>query len=101
MGVEELVAFADEALAGLEHRRFDFDDVDVADALRARLRGHRLEGGAPGVDAPRGPAAARAATSRWRRSPTTPCTRCASPGTGRTSPTRQLRRTTPRRARSR
>ena len=35
MSVEALVAFADEALAGLEHRRFDFDVVGVADALRA------------------------------------------------------------------
>jgi GNAT superfamily N-acetyltransferase len=34
MGVEELVAVADEALAGLAHRRLDFDDVGVADALR-------------------------------------------------------------------
>jgi ribosomal protein S18 acetylase RimI-like enzyme len=34
MGVDALVAFADEALAGLAHRRMDFDVVDVADALR-------------------------------------------------------------------
>ena len=34
MSLEALVAFADEALAGLEHRRFDFDDVAAADALR-------------------------------------------------------------------
>ena len=34
MSLEELVAFADEALAGLAHRRFDFDVVAVADALR-------------------------------------------------------------------
>jgi ribosomal protein S18 acetylase RimI-like enzyme len=34
MSVPELQAFADEALAGLAHRRFDFDLVDVADSLR-------------------------------------------------------------------
>jgi GNAT superfamily N-acetyltransferase len=32
---EELVAFADEALAGLAHRRVDFDLVDAAQPLRA------------------------------------------------------------------
>jgi ribosomal protein S18 acetylase RimI-like enzyme len=35
MSVDELVAFADRALDGLAHRRFDFDDVAVGDALRA------------------------------------------------------------------
>jgi GNAT superfamily N-acetyltransferase len=34
MSVEELAAFADTALAGLIHRRLDFDDVGVADRLR-------------------------------------------------------------------
>jgi len=34
MSVEALVAVADEALAGLEHRRLDFDVVAAADALR-------------------------------------------------------------------
>jgi ribosomal protein S18 acetylase RimI-like enzyme len=34
MDVDALVAFADEALAGLEHRRLDFDLVDVAEPLR-------------------------------------------------------------------
>jgi ribosomal protein S18 acetylase RimI-like enzyme len=34
MSLEGLVAVADEALAGLEHRRFDFDDVAVAEPLR-------------------------------------------------------------------
>jgi ribosomal protein S18 acetylase RimI-like enzyme len=34
MSVEALVDVADEALAGLEHRRFDFDVVAAADALR-------------------------------------------------------------------
>jgi ribosomal protein S18 acetylase RimI-like enzyme len=35
MSVDELVAFADEALAGLGHRRFDFDVIDAAEPLRA------------------------------------------------------------------
>ena len=35
MGVDALVAFADEALAGLEHRRVDFDGADGAEPLRA------------------------------------------------------------------
>jgi ribosomal protein S18 acetylase RimI-like enzyme len=35
MGVEALVAVADEALAGLSHRRLDFDVADVAEPLRA------------------------------------------------------------------
>ena len=34
MSVDALVAFADEALAGLAHRRLTFDLVDTADALR-------------------------------------------------------------------
>jgi GNAT superfamily N-acetyltransferase len=34
MSVEELTAFADAALAGLAHRRLDFDLVDAAEALR-------------------------------------------------------------------
>jgi ribosomal protein S18 acetylase RimI-like enzyme len=34
MRLEALVAVADQALAGLEHRRFDFEVVAVADALR-------------------------------------------------------------------
>ena len=38
MSVDELVAFADEALAGLAHRRFDFDDAAVAEALRPGFR---------------------------------------------------------------
>ena len=33
--VDALVAVADDALAGLEHRRVDFDRADVADSLRA------------------------------------------------------------------
>ena len=35
MSVEALVTFADEALAGLEHRRVDFDLADAAEPLRA------------------------------------------------------------------
>ena len=35
MSVDALVAFADEALAGLAHRRVDFDLVDAAEPLRA------------------------------------------------------------------
>ncbi len=34
LGVEELQAFADHALAGLGHRRLDFDLVDAAEPLR-------------------------------------------------------------------
>jgi ribosomal protein S18 acetylase RimI-like enzyme len=34
MSAQELEAFADEALAGLVHRRLDFDLVEVADSLR-------------------------------------------------------------------
>jgi GNAT superfamily N-acetyltransferase len=37
MSVEALVAFADEALAGLAHRRIDFDLVDAAEPLRAEF----------------------------------------------------------------
>jgi GNAT superfamily N-acetyltransferase len=35
MSVEELVAFADQALDGLAHRRVDFDDAVAAEPLRA------------------------------------------------------------------
>jgi ribosomal protein S18 acetylase RimI-like enzyme len=35
MGVDELVGFADEALAGLIHRRIDFDVIEAAEPLRA------------------------------------------------------------------
>lgn len=37
IGVEELTAIADEALAGLEHRRLDFDLPAAAEPLRAEL----------------------------------------------------------------
>ena len=35
---QALMAFADEALAGLAHRRLDFDVADTADPLRAFSR---------------------------------------------------------------
>jgi GNAT superfamily N-acetyltransferase len=35
MSVEELIAVADEALAGLAHKRLDFDVITAADRLRA------------------------------------------------------------------
>jgi GNAT superfamily N-acetyltransferase len=35
MSIEELVAFSDEALAGLSHRRLDFEQISVAEPLRA------------------------------------------------------------------
>jgi GNAT superfamily N-acetyltransferase len=35
MGIEALVAFADEALAGLAHRKVDFDVIGAAERLRA------------------------------------------------------------------
>ena len=35
MSIEELVAFADQALAGLSHRRLDFEQISVAEPLRA------------------------------------------------------------------
>jgi ribosomal protein S18 acetylase RimI-like enzyme len=37
MSVGDLAAFADEALAGLEHRRLDFDRIDAAQSLRAEF----------------------------------------------------------------
>ena len=61
LGVQELAAFADEALAGLAHRRLDFDLIDDADRLRPgfealgwtamRLVWMRHEGGALPVPA--------------------------------------------------
>lgn len=35
MSVSELITFADEALAGLEHRRVDFEDARLAEPLRS------------------------------------------------------------------
>jgi len=37
MGVDELVAVADQGLAGLAHRRLDFESIDVADRFRPAL----------------------------------------------------------------
>jgi ribosomal protein S18 acetylase RimI-like enzyme len=62
MSVEELIAVADEALAGLAHRRVDFDVADAADPLRAgfeaagwkalRLVWMRHEAAAPALGPP-------------------------------------------------
>ncbi len=45
ISAEELAAFADEALAGLAHRRIDFDDVLAADTRRSAFEalGYRSE----------------------------------------------------------
>ena len=89
VGVEELAAFADEALAGLAHRRLDFDHVADADARRAgfealgwnamRLLWMRHSGLAPaasGVDVEEVPYEAvhdlRVAWMREERQPATP-----------------------------
>ena len=40
MSVEALIEFADEALAGLPHRRVDIEPVDVAESLRAGFAAH-------------------------------------------------------------
>jgi GNAT superfamily N-acetyltransferase len=40
MSVEALIEFADEALAGLPHRRVDFEPVDVGESLRAGFAEH-------------------------------------------------------------
>lgn len=37
MSADELMAFADVALAGLDHRRFDFEAIDTADRLRGEF----------------------------------------------------------------
>jgi ribosomal protein S18 acetylase RimI-like enzyme len=37
IGAAELAAFADQALAGLEHRRLDFERIEAADLRRAEL----------------------------------------------------------------
>jgi ribosomal protein S18 acetylase RimI-like enzyme len=36
--VDELVAFADQALAGLRHRRIDVEEIEVGEALRSGFR---------------------------------------------------------------
>ena len=43
MTVEELVAFSDEALAGLAHRRVEFDMIGPADAARAGFQSRGWE----------------------------------------------------------
>ncbi|HEV2770830.1 MAG TPA: GNAT family N-acetyltransferase [Solirubrobacteraceae bacterium] len=45
MSAEALIAFSDEALAGVAHRRVDFDRVDAGEPLRAdfEARGWRAE----------------------------------------------------------
>jgi ribosomal protein S18 acetylase RimI-like enzyme len=63
MSAAELIAFADEALAGLEHRRVDFADVEVAARLRpdfeeAGWETDRLVWMLHGGELPPGPAAA-------------------------------------------
>jgi GNAT superfamily N-acetyltransferase len=37
MSVDELIAFAGEALAGLDHRRFDFEEIEAADRRRTEF----------------------------------------------------------------
>jgi GNAT superfamily N-acetyltransferase len=37
LSVPELIAFADEALAGLDHRRFDFEAIEAGEACRAEF----------------------------------------------------------------
>ena len=37
MDAHELIVFADEALAGLEHRRIDFEDAGLGESLRAEF----------------------------------------------------------------
>ena len=103
MTVAELSAFADEALAGLAHRRLDFELVDAADARRAEFEARgwsatRLLWMRPCRRRPAG----RGRRSRWSRCPTAPCTSCASAGWGSTlRRARRLAATTHRRARSR
>jgi GNAT superfamily N-acetyltransferase len=43
LSVEELIAFADEALAGLRHRRIDFEGPDAGAALRPGLKARGWE----------------------------------------------------------
>ncbi len=79
MSVGELAAFADQALAGLAHRRVDFDLVNAAEPLRAGVRGART--GRPpassGCDTKR--RCPRALTLPSRSFPTTRYTTCGSP----------------------
>ena len=43
MTVDELIAFADHALEGLEHRRIDFDRAAVAEPLRDEFRARNFQ----------------------------------------------------------
>ena len=43
LGAGELIGAADEALAGLEHRRIDFERADVAEEVRADLEAAQFE----------------------------------------------------------
>ena len=43
LSVDALVSFADEALAGLTHRRIDFELAEVAEPLRAGFKAHGWE----------------------------------------------------------
>ena len=100
MSVEELAAFADQALAGLEHRCVDFDLVDAAEPLRAGFeakgwKAERLLWMRHEAPLPPGPEIVAS-----RRFPTTPWTTCASPGASRTSRAWIQATTTPTRARS-
>ena len=104
MGVDELTALADRALAGLRHRRVDFDVIAAAERLRTsfesegwrslRLLWMRHEAPPTGDAAPAprpGAPGTRAPGSRCRRSPTTPCTSSACPGRARIFQIRPLR----------
>ena len=86
MSVEALAAFADEALAGLAHRRVDFDLDRRSRAAASRVRGAGLEGPARCCGCATRHRRRPARTCLSRRCPTTPCTTCGSPGTRRTSP---------------
>ncbi len=43
LSVDQLIDFADAALAGLAHRQIDFDDASVAEPLRAEFRANGFE----------------------------------------------------------
>jgi ribosomal protein S18 acetylase RimI-like enzyme len=43
LGAGELIAAADEALGGLEHRRIDFERADAAEGVRADLEAEHFE----------------------------------------------------------
>ncbi len=100
MSAEALIAFADEALVGLAHRRVDFDHIDAAESLRADFEAKgwkascllwmRHEG-----PAPPGPAIA------VDEVPYDAVHDLRTPGTARTSRTRTPPSTTHRPARSR